>query len=184
MTNTDIPIDSPLGARIDLAVARYGEDAFVTKVLGLLDGRNEGDDVLLYVGGRHAQGVLDGAPALYWPELWGARALLHVWNDSATPAVLRGTTNRAWRVREMCLKVCAERGIGTESDLAKLTTDENPRVRAAAARALAKVGGPDSEAAISRLLTDSQKDVRRSAGESLTILKDRTSPGNTSPGNN
>ncbi len=178
MTNTDIPIDSPLGERIDLAVARYGEDAFVTKVLGLLDGRNEGDDVLLYVGGRHAQGVLDGAPALYWPELWGARALLHVWNDSATEAVLRGTTNRAWRVREMCLRACAERSIGSEKDLAKLTSDENPRVRAAAARALAAVGGPDSEEIISRLLRDPQKDVRRAAGESLAQLKDRITPGN------
>jgi hypothetical protein len=175
MTNTDIPIDEPLGARIDLAVARFGEAALVTKVTGLLDGQNEGDDVLLYVGGRHAQGVLDGAPALYWPELWGARALLHVWNDSAESAVLRGTSNRAWRVREMCLKVCAERRLGDDSQLARLTTDENPRVRAAAARAVAEVGTAASEEMLDRLLQDPQKEVRRAAGESLAALRGRLS---------
>ena len=175
MTNTEIPIDEPLGTRIDLAVTRFGEAGLVTKAIGLLDGRNEGDDVLLYVGGRHAQGVLDGAPALYWPELWGARALLHVWNDSAEQAVLRGTTNQAWRVREMCLRVSAERRIGDESQIARLTTDENPRVRAAAARALAVIGTTASEESISRLLRDPQKDVRRAAGESLAALQERLS---------
>ena len=175
MTNTEIPIDSPLGARIDLAVTRFGEAGLVTKVIGLLDGRNEGDDVLLYVGGRHAQGVLDGAPALYWPELWGARALLHVWDDSATPAILRGTTNQAWRVREMSLRVCAERHLGDESQISRLATDDNPRVRAAAARALAAIGTTASEEIIGRLLRDPQKDVRRAAGESLAALKERLS---------
>jgi hypothetical protein len=175
MTNTEIPIDEPLGTRIDLAVTRFGEAGLVTKAIGLLEGRNEGDDVLLYVGGRHAQGVLDGAPALYWPELWGARAFLHIWNESAEPAILRGTTNQAWRVREMCLKVCAERSVGEESQLARLTTDENPRVRAAAARALAQVGSVTSEETLTRLLRDPQKDVRRAAGESLSTLKERLS---------
>ncbi|RLQ81549.1 HEAT repeat domain-containing protein [Mycetocola zhadangensis] len=160
---------------MDLAVTRFGEAGLVTKAIGLLEGRNEGDDVLLYVGGRHAQGVLDGAPALYWPELWGARTLLHIWSPSAEPAVLAGTTNQAWRVREMCLRVCAERRIGDETQFAKLTTDENPRVRAAAGRALAEIGTAASEEALQRLLRDPQKDVRRATGESLSILKERLS---------
>lgn len=172
-SDSSLPIDAPLPQRIAQAVDRFGEAAFAQRAIGLLEGRNEGEEVLLYVGGRHAQGLLDGAPALYWPELWGARALLHVWDDSAVPAVIRGVDNRAWRVREMCLKVCAERGIGDESAITRRTTDENPRVRAAAARALAKVGTAASEESLRRMLRDPDKDVRRAVGESLKELAAR-----------
>ena len=75
-----IPIDSPTDARIEAAASRYGADEVVARAIALMAGANAGEDFLLYVGGRHAQGLLDGAPPLYWPELWGARALLHVWN--------------------------------------------------------------------------------------------------------
>ena len=172
-TDDTVPVDEPLPARIALAVERYGEPGLVKLALGLLEGRNEGEEVLLYLGGRHAKGLLDGAPALYWPEVWGARALLHVWDDSAASAVLRGTSNRAWRVREMCLKVCAERAIGDDAAIEPSTRDENPRVRAAAARALAAVGSPQVEESISRLLRDPEKDVRRTAGEALKQLAAR-----------
>lgn len=172
MTDAELPIDEPLAARIALAVERYGEAVFVERAVGLLEGRNEGEEVLLYVGGRHAQGILDGAPALYWPEVWGARTLLHVWDDSAASAVLRGVNNRAWRVREMCLRVCAERGLGDDALLPSLT-DENPRVRAAAARAVALVGSVEAEQPMTRMLRDPDKDVRRAAGESLKVLAAR-----------
>lgn len=173
MTDTEIPIDAPLSDRIALGVKRFSEPLFTARAVGLLEGRNEGDEALLYVGGRHAQGILDGAPALYWPEVWGARALMYVWDDSAAAAVLRGIDNRAWRVREMCLKVCLERGLGDDAGLLPSLTDGNSRVRAAAARALAAVGSPAAEEPITRMLRDPEKDVRRAAGEALKVLAAR-----------
>ena len=170
MTDTEIRIEAPLATRIAAAVQRFGEDGVVTRAVGLLHARNEGDDVLLYLGGRHARGILDGAPALYWPEVWGARALLHVWDDSAASAVLDGVANQAWRVREMCLKVCAVRKLGDAAGLTHRLTDENARVRAAAAHALAAVGGVDDRALLEPLLRDPDKEVRRAAGEALKAL--------------
>ncbi|WP_349898602.1 HEAT repeat domain-containing protein [Parafrigoribacterium soli] len=180
MTTDEIPLDAPLAARIAHAVDRYGEDRVIAMAVGLLSGRNEGDDILLYFGGRHARGVLDGAPPLYWPELWGARALTVVWPDAepgaATSAVLAGLGNQAWRVREMCAKVCAAHGVGDTDSLSALLADEVPRVRSAAARALAEIGTTEQLDAIRALLKDADKDVRRAAQQSLDRLRDRTRP--------
>ena len=74
----DLPIDLPTAERLAKAVEHYGESTVVDHSVALMRGKNAGKDFLLYVGGRHALGILEGAPALYWPELWGARALLHV----------------------------------------------------------------------------------------------------------
>ena len=100
----DVPVDLPIEARLAAAVKEYGEDAVVLRSISLIAGNNEGDDFLLYVGGDHARGILDGAPVLYWPELWGTRALLYVWNDSALVAVTAALQNQAWRVREMAAR--------------------------------------------------------------------------------
>ena len=170
MTDNEINLDDPLATRIGLAVERYGEDGVVKRALGLMGGRNEGEEVLLYLGGRHARGILDGAPALYWPEVWGARALLHVWDDSAASTVLTGTENQAWRVREMCLKVCAVHKLGDVRTLKRRLTDENARVRAAAAHAVAAVGTADDASLLEPLLRDPEKDVRRAAGEARKAL--------------
>jgi len=170
MTDTEIRFEEPLPARIAAATERYGEAGLVQHAIGLLQGRNEGEEVLLYLGGRHARGILDGAPALYWPEVWGARALLHVWDDSAASAVLDGVQNRAWRVREMCLKVCAVRQLGDVATVKRRLTDENPRVRAAAAHVVAVVGSADDRSLLERMLKDPEKDVRRAAGEALKLL--------------
>lgn len=170
MTETEIHLEEPLAVRIALAVERFGEAGLVKLAVGLLQGRNEGEQVLLYLGGRHARGILDGAPALYWPEVWGARALLHVWDDSAASAVLDGVQNRAWRVREMCLKVCADRRVGDSALLKRRLTDESARVRAAAAHALAAVGTADDLPLLEPLLRDPEKDVRRAAGDARKAL--------------
>jgi hypothetical protein len=170
MTENEINLEDPLATRIASAVERFGEHGLVKHAIGLLRGRNEGDEVLLYLGGRHARGILDGAPALYWPEVWGARALLHVWDDSAASAVLESVENQAWRVREMCLKVCAERRLGDVKALKRRLTDENARVRSAAAHAVAVVGTAEDRPLIEPLLRDPDKDVRRAAGEALKKL--------------
>lgn len=139
----------------------------------LLTGHNEGADFLLWVGGRHAQGILDGAPALYWPEVWGARTLLYAWEPDAASAVQAGLSNQAWRVREMCCRVVASRELPFAAELVPLLADEVARVRANAARALGFVGDADAGGALKRALKDPDIDVRRQAGGALKQLTQR-----------
>ena len=162
-----------LEERLQAAVDAEGEAAVAQRSRSLLEGGYEGEEFLRVVGGPHADGILAGAPSLYWPELWGARALNYVWSDAAAPAVIAGLGNQAWRVREMCAKVCALRAVGDPSSLAALTTDDHARVRSAAARALAVVGDSSSEAVLEALLRDFDKEVRRTAQQSLKALKQR-----------
>lgn len=173
MPAPEVPVDLPIEQRIAAAVERYGADAVVTRAVSLIAGNNEGEEFLLYVGGEHARGIINGAPPLYWPELWGMRALLSVWNDSAAPAVAAGLQNQAWRVREMSCRVSAARGLAVGAELEALLTDEVPRVRAAAARALGAVGDKESAERIRAALRDPEIDVRRGAQEGLTALRVR-----------
>jgi HEAT repeat protein len=171
-----IPVDLPVAERLAAAVERYGEPEVVDRAIVLLNGGNAGEDFLLYVGGKHAQGLLDGAPALYWPELWGARALLHVWDPKAGTAILDGLDNQAWRVREMCARVSQERALNVAVRIVDLATDEVPRVRIAALRALAVIGGPEHAETIAARLRDPDKDVRRAAQQSRDALASRVGP--------
>ncbi|TIH37438.1 HEAT repeat domain-containing protein [Subtercola vilae] len=166
------PTDS-LEARLDAAVELDGADTVARRAAALLAGGYEGEDFLRVVGGAHAEGILGGAPAPYWPELWGARALLYIWNDAATPIVIANLANQSWRVREMCAKVCAAHGLGTPKELARLTTDEQSRVRQAAARALVTIGDASSIGTLEVMLRDHDKEARRTAQQSLTALHTR-----------
>lgn len=171
--SSSVPVDLPLEKRLAAAVELYGESSVVERSLSLLAGNNEGEDFLLFVGGEHAQGILDGAPVLYWPELWGARALLYVWDESAATVVIGTLTNPAWRVREMGARVSAARELPAASELAELLADRVPRVRVAAARALGAVGSVDDLERIRPLLKDSEIDVRRAAQQGLDVLRAR-----------
>ncbi len=168
-----VPVELPLEKRLAAAVERYGEANVVERALSLLAGNYEGEDFLLFVGGEHAQGILDGAPVLYWPELWGARALLYVWDESAGPAIIETLSNPAWRVREMGARVAAARELPAASALSGLLGDQVPRVRAAAARALGALGTADDMASIRTLLKDPEIEVRRAAQQSLDALRAR-----------
>jgi hypothetical protein len=170
----DVPIDLPVAERIHAAVERFGEPVVVDRSILLLNGGNAGEDFLLYVGGKHAQGLLDGAPALYWPELWGARALLHVWDPKAGTAIQANLENQSWRVREMCARVSQERHLNVLPGIVALTEDEVPRVRIAALRALAELGTAAAADTITARLRDPDKDVRRAAQQSRDALRDRT----------
>ena len=169
----DVPVDLPIEKRIGAAVARYGETAVVTRALSLLAGNNEGDEFLLYVGGEHARGILGGAPPLYWPELWGTRALLYVWDDSARPGVESALHNQAWRVREMACRVSAARRLPLAEQVEALLADGVPRVRAAAARALGEIGTTSSLPALEALLRDPEIDVRRGAQQGSSSIRAR-----------
>ena len=166
------PTDS-LEARLGAAVQLEGEPRVARRATSLLEGGYEGEEFLLLVGGSHAEGILAGAPALFWPELWGARALLYVWDEAAAPAVIAALGNQSWRVREMSAKVSAARAIGMPKDLARLTTDEHARVRSAAARALAVIGDASSVETLERMVRDYDKEVRRAAQQSLDALRTR-----------
>lgn len=158
---------------MEVAVKYYGETEVIARALSLIDGNNEGEDFLLFVGGDHAQGILDGAPVLYWPELWGLRALLYVWNDTATPAVVNALHNTAWRVREMAVRVIAARELPAATELTELLGDETPRVRIAVARGLAAVGKLDNIEDIRPLIKDADIEVRRAAQQSIDVLRKR-----------
>src|SRR5438045_2544297 len=78
-------------------------------------------------------------PEGYWPRTWVLRALLYVWEPSATDAVISATSDAHWRVREMALKVIAKHRLDDALErLAVLTRDPVPRVREAAGRAQAR----------------------------------------------
>lgn len=166
-----VPVDLPIEKRLAAAVERYGEPAVVLRAVSLLAGNNEGEEFLLFVGGEHARGILDGAPVLYWPELWGTRALLYVWDDSAAEAVTAALHNQAWRVREMGARVAAARSLPVADALVGLLTDEVPRVRAAAARGLGVVGSDVD--VIRPLLKDPEIDVRRGAQQGIDAIRAR-----------
>ena len=168
MTSEDTP-----ATRVADAVTTLGEDAVVERAIALLAGFNVGEEFLLVAGGTHAQGLLDGAPPLYWPEVWGARVLLYAWNDTATDAVLAGLQNRAWRVREMCTRVAAARHLPAAEYLRELLTDDTARVRAAAARALGELGTADDLDLLSTLFKDPEIDVRRAAQQARSAIEKR-----------
>lgn len=172
-SSAPVPVDLPLERRLEAAVALYGEDVVVTRALSLMSGNYEGEDFLLYLGGEHAQGILDGAPVLYWPELWGLRALLYVWDNSAIAAVAQSLQNPAWRVREMGARVIAERGLPMSAELTLALTDGTPRVRVAAARALGTIGSSEDMDSIRVLLKDPVVEVRRGAQQGLDTLRSR-----------
>ena len=168
-----IPVDASPADRIAHAIARLGEEEVIERAKALLAGLNAGEGFLLWVGGPHAQGILDGAPPLYWPEVWGARAFLYVWHDSALPGLEAGLTNQAWRVREMCLRVASTRKLALADSVRPLLLDETARVRAAAARTLGEIGEASDAEGLAKLFRDPEIDVRRAAQQAHSKLKPR-----------
>jgi len=153
----------------------------------VLSGRTPFDDPqapsLSWLGGAHAaaelaRGELVARGVDYWPRVWAARGLLHVWCPSgaivAGPALVSALGDEAWRVREMAAKVIRRREIGVAADrLADLVSDPVPRVRAAAVRGLAVTGEFEHAAALRRALEDPDGTVRKAAGDALERLSAR-----------
>ena len=123
---------------IESECERRGRDNVIHDCIAILNGRGVEDDFLRVIGGPSAENVLegrDGGIDVYWPRVWAARGLLHVWDDVATDAIITATTHAAWRVREMSAKVIARHHVGSAIDaVVILLDDENARVRASAAR--------------------------------------------------
>lgn len=128
---------------IEFECDRRNRDAVVHDCIALLIGQRVGDEFLRVIGGPAAETVLGGqAGGLdgYWPRVWAARGLLHVWDDVATDAIIDATTSESWRVREMAAKVIARHHLVPAIDsVVTLLDDENTRVRAAGHRAFRSV---------------------------------------------
>jgi HEAT repeat protein len=116
-----------------------GREDVVRDCIAILNGHSFDDHFLRVIGGPSAETVLDdraGGVHGYWPRVWAARGLLHVWDDVATDAIIESTTHDSWRVREMSAKVIARHRVKPAIDaVVTLLDDDNARVRAAASRA-------------------------------------------------
>jgi HEAT repeat protein len=159
---------------------RLGPEEFTARCVALLEGapREEHLDVLPWLTGHdwsEGEAVRDAASWKdHWLRTWGARGLLHVWDDRATDAVVAGLADDEWRPAEMCLKVVAAHDVAGAGDgAAALAAHPLPRVRGAAARALAVVGDTDHVAAVTELLADPDASVRRAAARCLERLRAR-----------
>lgn len=132
-------------------------------------------ETLLYLGGPAGRAVLDGSPSWRpsWARVWAARGLLYVWDDAATGPVLEGLHDDAWRVAEMCLKVCTVRDLPAGDDAVRLAGHELPRVRATAVRALGAAGDVEHVDTVRDALDDEAEEVRRAAHRALERMRAR-----------
>jgi HEAT repeat protein len=110
----------------------------------------------------------------YWVRTWGARGLLHLWDDRATDAVVAGLRDEHYRPAEMCLKVAARHQVaGAGPGAAVLTSHELPRVRVHAVRALGVVGDTEHADVVRTALDDPDEGVRRAAARAWEQLSGR-----------
>jgi hypothetical protein len=64
--------------RIAAACARHGEAAVVAACVALLEDDEVDDELVIALGGEHAEHFLAGRDAHYWGRVWAARGLLYV----------------------------------------------------------------------------------------------------------
>lgn len=176
--------DAPVATLVADLAARLGVAAFVAVCTDLLGGADRADhlDELPYLTG-HDWGPR--APTRdpqvwpdYWVRTWGARGLLHVWDEAATSAIVAGLGDEHWRPAEMCLKVTARHEVAGAGDgAAALADHELPRVRCQALRALAVVGDTEHLAAVRARLDDGDPEVSRQAARAWERLTARLDVG-------
>lgn len=169
--------------RVAELVVHLGTAEVVAWCAGLLAGDTAYDDPafpsLSWLGGPHAlvlleQGDLERAGNAYWPRVWGARGLLHVYAPEAAGEVVGALGDEAWRVREMSAKVVARWEVAAAADaLEARVGDEVTRVRAAAVRALGLVGEGEHAAVVRGAQDDPEPSVRRAAAVALATMRAR-----------
>jgi HEAT repeat protein len=135
--------DSTPRESIAVACEQRGVAAVVDGCIALLGGEDVDPELVAALGGPGQERYLDAPEEQrYWLRVWGARGLL--WGlpaggDDPRVAAAIGSAlgDGHWRVREMAAKVVARHRVeGCQPAVAQLLTDENARVRAAAARAV------------------------------------------------
>lgn len=129
--------------RVAQACHRLGTTVFIDRCLNLLAGGDEDPSFVTTLGGPHAMRLLDrGLPAgqEYWLRVWAARGLLWAGPGGRSEVLRVALGDEAWRVREMTCKVVARHRVGELlDDVAGLESDETPRVRRAAERAIVRI---------------------------------------------
>ncbi|HUY16470.1 MAG TPA: HEAT repeat domain-containing protein [Acidimicrobiales bacterium] len=120
-----------------------GSAKVVANCVRILRRHNVDEETLLVLAGPSAAEVLrgkEGGVSGYWPRVWAMRGLLYAWDDAASSVVIAAANDESWRVREMCAKVVARRGVVDAFDaMAELGNDPVVRVRKAAERALVRL---------------------------------------------
>lgn len=172
-------LEAPVGELIAELADHLGVRATVDLCVELIEGADRQDhpDAMPYFTGV----VFDEDSPIYhpaqwkdyWVRTWGARGLLYVWDDAATGPVLEGLHDDAWRVAEMCLKVCTVRDLPAGDDAVRLAGHELPRVRATAVRALGAAGDVEHVDTVRDALDDEAEEVRRAAHRALERMRAR-----------
>ncbi|MFJ1756446.1 HEAT repeat domain-containing protein [Kitasatospora sp. NPDC088134] len=173
-------LDQYPGALVAAACAEFGTEHVVEWCAALLAGRAAPDDPerpsLYWIGGRPAAGTLrtgrtTGPDLSHWPRVWAARALRYAWTPAAAPAVVGALADPSWRVRETAARVAALRELPETVDLlAALTTDQVPRVRAAALHGLGTLGEGEHAEPLRAALDDPAPAVATAAAKALRTL--------------
>jgi hypothetical protein len=174
------PGDRPIAVRIRELDVQVGRPRFVEVCIDLLAGADRTAYVpeLRYLTGHDwAEGDPVRDPSVwkdYWVRTWGARGLLHCWDDVATRPVVQGLADEHYRPAEMCLKVCAKHDVaGAGPGAALLARHELPRVRANAVRALGVVGDTEHAAPVMAALDDPVESVRTQAAAAYQRMATR-----------
>lgn len=172
--------DRPVGELIEELARRLGRRPFVDVCVALLEGapREQHLEALPWLTGHDwSPGEPVRDPAVwkdFWLRTWGARGLLHVWDDVATGPVVAGLADEEWRPAEMCLKVVARHEVAGAGDgAAGLVGHDLPRVRTVALRVLAAVGDTEHVAAVEAALEDPDAGVRRQADRAWQAVRRR-----------
>lgn len=131
----------PPRASIEAECARRGRGDVVAGCRALLRGEEVDHELLHALAGPAAAWFAPGSPRRegdYWLRVWGARGLLWAFEPDAVPELRLAASDEHWRVREMTMKVVARHRVDELLDeVLALRDDATPRVRAAAARAVA-----------------------------------------------
>ncbi|MEU4244165.1 HEAT repeat domain-containing protein [Actinoplanes sp. NPDC026619] len=133
--------------RIELACATRGAPEVVAGCLALIGGGDTDPELVEILSNPAGPRYLDAPPdQRYWLRVWGVRGLRWALCAPDAPAahdpdiveaLLSALADESWRVRENATKVVAQHRVdAAQPAIAALLTDEIPRVRAAAARAL------------------------------------------------
>ncbi|MEZ0448624.1 HEAT repeat domain-containing protein [Cellulomonas sp. ICMP 17802] len=163
------------------ACADLGTEVVVGWCVGLLAGQAPDDGPSLdHLGGPGAADLVAGYARTpgkpdYWPRVWAARALRYAWLDGPEVhgAVVAALADPAWRVRETAAALTRVHELGEASaGLRLLLSDEVPRVRAAAAEALAVVGEHDDLDALAAV-HEPDPGVRRAVDRARRLLAER-----------
>jgi HEAT repeat protein len=128
--------------RVEHQCASRGRAEVVDTCVRLLGSQSIAPAQLRGLVGPAAERFLDGRrhDDTYWLRVWGARGLLWSWEPEATTAIEQALGDDSWRVREMAAKVIARHLVADLlTQVAGLSQDPVPRVRAAAARAVAQI---------------------------------------------